>query len=176
MVARVVVLGALGLAHFVVDRTHPADAPAWRPGPRRACSAGTPAGTRRSPASGYGPLGTPVAALLPGRARCSPTGWPGSPAWATAPPSSSGQRGGLRGHRLLFVLVRRETGDAAVARRSIWVLSLLPAAFVLVMGYAESVLLVLRARLLPGPAPAGPSADGPAPLRPRRRLGLRRPR
>ena len=43
---------------------------------------------------------------------------------------------------MLDVLVRRETGDGAVARRSLWVLSLLPAAFVLVMGYAESVLLV----------------------------------
>ncbi len=30
--------------------------------------------------------GHPVAALLPARAPGSPTGWPGSPAWATAPP------------------------------------------------------------------------------------------
>jgi hypothetical protein len=43
---------------------------------------------------------------------------------------------------MLYVLVRRETGSPAVARRAIWVLSLLPAAFVLVMGYAESLLLV----------------------------------
>ena len=44
---------------------------------------------------------------------------------------------------LLFVLVRRETADTDLARRSIWFLSLAPAAFVLVMGYAESVLLCL---------------------------------
>jgi hypothetical protein len=44
---------------------------------------------------------------------------------------------------MLYILVRRETGQAAVARRAVWVLSLLPAAFVLVLGYAESVLLVL---------------------------------
>ena len=56
VVARVVVLGALALAHLVVDR----DPPERRrrpPGSTRACSAGTPAGTRRSPAVGYGPLG-----------------------------------------------------------------------------------------------------------------------
>jgi hypothetical protein len=44
---------------------------------------------------------------------------------------------------LLFALVRRETGDPLVARRAIWFLSLSPAAFVLVMGYAESTLLCL---------------------------------
>ena len=44
---------------------------------------------------------------------------------------------------MLFVLVRRETGDADLARRSLWILSLAPAAFVLVMGYAESTLLCL---------------------------------
>jgi hypothetical protein len=44
---------------------------------------------------------------------------------------------------LLFALARRETGDPALARRAIWFLSLSPAAFVLVMGYAESTLLCL---------------------------------
>src|SRR5581483_2941136 len=45
---------------------------------------------------------------------------------------------------LLFVLARRESGgDLASARRSLWFLSLGPAAFVLVMGYAESTLLCL---------------------------------
>jgi hypothetical protein len=63
---------------------------------------------------------------------------------------------------MLFVLVRRETGDAAAARRSLWILSLLPAAFVLVMGYAESLLLVfaigcfLALRPAPGTAMARP--------------------
>ena len=53
---------------------------------------------------------------------------------------------------LSFVLVRRETADTDLARRSIWFLSLAPAAFVLVMGYAESVLLLPVPRLLPGAA------------------------
>jgi hypothetical protein len=44
---------------------------------------------------------------------------------------------------LLFLLVRRETGQVDVARRSLWIISLLPSAFVLVMGYAESTLLAL---------------------------------
>ncbi len=44
---------------------------------------------------------------------------------------------------LLYVLARRELGEAARARRTIWILSLLPASFVLVMGYAEAVLLLL---------------------------------
>ena len=45
------------------------------------------------------------------------------------------------------VLLRRlaldETGDAALADRSAWLLALLPPAAVLVLGYAEAVLLVL---------------------------------
>jgi len=44
---------------------------------------------------------------------------------------------------MLYLLTRRETADPATARRAVWILSLLPAAFVLVMGYAESVFLVL---------------------------------
>jgi hypothetical protein len=43
---------------------------------------------------------------------------------------------------MLYVLVRRETGNPATAQRSVWFLSLLPAAFVLVMGYAEATFLV----------------------------------
>jgi len=41
------------------------------------------------------------------------------------------------------VLVRRETGDDALARRSAWLLCLAPPAFVLVMGYAEATMLML---------------------------------
>jgi hypothetical protein len=41
---------------------------------------------------------------------------------------------------LLVLLVRFETGDAALARRSAYVLLLAPHAFVFVMGYAESLL------------------------------------
>ena len=49
-----------------------------------------------------------------------------------------------------------------MARRALWILSLLPAAFVLVMGYAESVLAGAGHRVLPGPAAAaGGSTAGP---------------
>ncbi|MBM3674517.1 MAG: hypothetical protein FJW88_06095 [Actinobacteria bacterium] len=44
---------------------------------------------------------------------------------------------------LLHRLVMRETGDAALARRAVWFGALLPPAIVLVLGYAESLLLVL---------------------------------
>jgi hypothetical protein len=74
---------------------------------------------------------------------------------------------------MLYVLVRREVADPAVARRAVWVLSLLPAAFVLVMGYAEAVFLVFAigcfVALRPPVGTAGPAsaADSGAPdLRP----------
>jgi len=43
----------------------------------------------------------------------------------------------------LYLLARDELGDEGTARRSVWLLSLLPPAFVLVMGYSESLFLVL---------------------------------
>lgn len=43
---------------------------------------------------------------------------------------------------LLYELIMREGRGIALARRSVWILFLAPSAFVLVMGYAEAVLLV----------------------------------
>jgi len=43
---------------------------------------------------------------------------------------------------LLERLVGLETGDAGMAARAVWFLALFPSAFVLVMGYAESLFLV----------------------------------
>ncbi|HMC52717.1 MAG TPA: mannosyltransferase family protein, partial [Acidimicrobiales bacterium] len=40
---------------------------------------------------------------------------------------------------LLHRLVVRESGDAALARRAVWLIALAPPAYVLVMGYAEAV-------------------------------------
>ena len=63
---------------------------------------------------------------------------------------------------MLYVLVRRETRRAAPwPGARVWILSLLPAAFVLVMGYAESVLLVFAVGCflaLRPPARAAPTA------------------
>jgi len=44
---------------------------------------------------------------------------------------------------LLVRLARQETGDERLAERTAWLLALLPPALVLVLGYAESVLLAL---------------------------------
>lgn len=43
----------------------------------------------------------------------------------------------------LGVLVRRDLGDAALARRSVWLLALAPPAYAFVLGYADSLLLLL---------------------------------
>ncbi len=48
----------------------------------------------------------------------------------------------LCGLVLLAILVSRETGDNELAARSAWLMSLAPAAFTYVMGYAEATLLV----------------------------------
>ena len=79
---------------------------------------------------------------------------------------------------LLYLLARRETGRRGRARRTIWILSLLPASFVLVMGYAESVLLLLAVGCFLALRPPRPRRRrrGPAPLRPRRRLASSSPR
>ncbi len=42
----------------------------------------------------------------------------------------------------LVVLVRSDLGDAALARRSVWLLALAPAAYSLVLGYADAALLL----------------------------------
>ncbi len=44
---------------------------------------------------------------------------------------------------LLVRLARRETGDDRLAERAAWLIALLPPALVLVLGYAESVLMAL---------------------------------
>lgn len=44
---------------------------------------------------------------------------------------------------MVFVLARDELGDEASALRAVWLLSLAPAAFVFVMGYSESLFILL---------------------------------
>ena len=161
LVARVVVVGALGLAHFVVDRTHPST-----PGVAARVHAGLlgwDAGWYESIARvGYAPLGRQSLRFFPAvPALTHALAWiPGlgdGPALVLLANVAA-----LAATAMLFVLVRRETGDVALARRSLWVLSLLPAAYVLVMGYAESLLLVfaigcfLALRPAPGVAAARP--------------------
>ena len=140
VVARVVVLSALGLAHFIVDRTHPATV-----GVAARVHAGLlgwDAGWYETIArEGYGPLGRQSLRFFPAvPVLTHGLAWLGlgdGPALVLLANVAA-----FAATAMLYVLVRRETGSPDVARRAIWVLSLLPAAFVLVMGYAESVLLV----------------------------------
>lgn len=142
VVARLVVIGALGLAHFIVDRTHPASSGVAA----RVHSGllGWDAGWYSSIARfGYGPLGHQSLRFFPSvplatRAVAWIPGLGDGPALVLLANVAA-----LAATSMLFELVRRETGDLAVARRSLWILSLIPAAFVLVMGYAESTLLAL---------------------------------
>jgi hypothetical protein len=46
---------------------------------------------------------------------------------------------------LIFELARSELGDVGAARRTVWLFSLAPSAFVLVMGYSESLFILLAA-------------------------------
>jgi hypothetical protein len=141
-VARVVVVGALGLAHFIVDRTHPSAA-----GVAARVHAGLlgwDAGWYETIARrGYGPLGReslrffPLVPLVTHAFAWVP-GLGDGPALVLLANAAA-----LAATAMLYTLALRETGDGHVARRALWILSLLPAAFVLVMGYAESVLLVL---------------------------------
>jgi hypothetical protein len=140
VVARIVVLGALGLAHFIVDRTHPATVGVVSR--VHAGLLGWDAGWYETIArEGYGPLGRQSLRFFPAvPVLTHGLAWVGlgdGPALVLLANAAA-----FAATAMLFVLVRRETGSAAVARRAIWVLSLLPAAFVLVMGYAEAVLLV----------------------------------
>ncbi len=156
-VARVVVLGTLALAHFVVDRTHPASAGVAARVHQGLL--GWDAGWYETIArSGYAPLGRQSVRFFPSVPLLTH-------ALAWLPGIDDGAAllvvanvAALVATALLFVLVRRETGDAAWARRSLWVLSLGPASFVLVMGYAESALLCLTIGCFLALRPAGASA------------------
>jgi hypothetical protein len=158
VLARVVVLGTLALAHFVVDRTHPTT-----PGVAARVHQGLlgwDASWYESIARvGYGPLGReslrffPAVPLLTRAVAVLPGVGDGAALLAVSNVAAAVAT------VLLFVLVRRELGDAAAARRCVWFLSLAPAAFVLVMGYAESTLLCLSIgcflALRPSPAHPG---------------------
>jgi hypothetical protein len=161
VVARIIVLGALGLAHFIVDRTHPGTA-----GVAARVHTGLlgwDAGWYETIARvGYAPLGRQSLRFFPAVPLLTHAlAWfPGLGDGAALLLIANGAA--LAATAMLFVLVRRETGDEAVARRALWILSLIPAAFVLVMGYAESTLLVLAIGCFLAVRPA-PGRDGGRP-------------
>lgn len=141
IVTRVIVVATLAGAHLVVDHLHPG-----APGVAARVHSGLlgwDAGWYLSIASrGYGALGhqslrffplvpllTRGIAALPGvRDQVALVGLSNLLAFAAT--------------AMLWALVRAETGDADLARRSVWILALAPSAVTYVMGYAESALLV----------------------------------
>jgi hypothetical protein len=158
--ARAIVLGALGLAHFVVDRTHPS-----APGVALRVHEGLlgwDAGFYETIARvGYHPLGSEGLRFFPAVPALTH-------ALAWLPGLDDGDALILLSNVaafvatvLFFALVRRETGDALVARRAVWFLSLSPAAYVLVMGYAESTLLCLSIGCFLALRPATATATRP---------------
>ncbi|MGH9047226.1 MAG: hypothetical protein ACRDVW_07925, partial [Acidimicrobiales bacterium] len=139
--ARLIVLGALAFAHLVASRIHPAS-----PGVAFRVHQGLlawDAGFYESIARlGYQPLGHQALRffpLFPLTARV--LGWVLGVSDGAAVVVIA-NLGALIGTALIVVLVRRETRDEGLARRSAWLFSLAPPAFVLVLGYAEGLLLV----------------------------------
>ena len=141
-VSRVIVLVALALARFLVDKVQIGSLAA-----REAAHAGLlgwdAAWYQRIEAHGYSHLprsGLRFFPLFPVVAR----------AFGAIPGLDSGgallvvaNLGALSALALLYHLVLYELGDEAQARRAVWLLALAPPAFVLVMGYSESLLVSL---------------------------------
>ena len=141
LVARAVVVGTLVVARSVVGHVRPGNAAAAARAHQGLL--GWDAGWYEAIARvGYGPLGHQSLRffpLFPLAAR----------ALALVPGVSAGvgvvvlaNGAALVGTALLRLLVLRETGDRAWADRTVWLFSLAPPAFVLVMGYSEAFLLV----------------------------------
>src|SRR6185437_8828723 len=130
--------GALALAHLVVDRTHPVATTVQRV---HDGLLGWDAGWYESIAR-HGYQSTQSLRFFPlfpavGRAGSVLPGVSAGVALVVVANLSA-----LGATALLRVLVLRETGDRGWADRSVWLLSLAPPAFVLVMGYAEGPLLL----------------------------------
>jgi len=157
VLARAIVLAALGAAHLVSSHGHPAPAVVFRVHQGLlAWDAGFYESIARF---GYQPFGHQALRffpLFPLSARVLAwTGMGDGPAVVLL-----ANLGALIGTAALVALVRRETGDDGLARRSAWLLSLLPPAFTLVLGYAEGMLLAFTTAcfLCIRPAPGrGPS-------------------
>lgn len=141
VVARVLVIAALALAHYLVDQLHVRDLLA-----RESVRAGLVAwdgGYYADIASkGYAAISRDSLRffpLIPMLAK--PFIWVGVPARAAVVIVSNASA--LIAAGLLYALARREGRDAAFARRATWLLALAPAAFVLVMGYTEATTIAL---------------------------------
>jgi hypothetical protein len=141
LVARAVVLGALALGRFLHDELAPGTD---RPGPLGDGLLGWDAGWYADIAEdGYEALPREAVRFFPlvpllARALAVPLGGNTGVALVLLANAAA-----LAAGVLLYRLARAETGDRPLAARAAWLLALLPPAFVLVMGYAEAVTLVL---------------------------------
>jgi len=141
LVARVIVLGTLALARLLVDRTRPAATGVVARVHQGLL--GWDAGWYEAIARvGYAPLGHQALRFCPRFPLVARllTAFPGVHAGIAVLVVANASA--LVGTALLRVLVLRETADTRLADRAVWLLSLAPPAFVLVMGYAEGLLLV----------------------------------
>jgi hypothetical protein len=141
LVSRVVVVAALFVAKFVANGAH-ASAKA-RAAARAGLLGWDASWYERIAAHGYGGAGRSSLRffpLLPLMAR----------GLALAPAIGDGTAliiianvAAFAALAVIYLLVRYETNDEQAAHRAPWFLALFPVAFVLVMGYAEALLLVL---------------------------------
>jgi hypothetical protein len=147
VVSRVIVLVALAIAHLSVSTFRPHNVAVAERVHQGLLS--WDAGWYESIAAhGYVATGTESVRFFPGfpmLAR-SLTWLPGMTAGtAVIIVANLATLGALAG---LGVLVRRDLGDAALARRSVWLLALAPPAYTFVLGYADSLLLLLAVATL----------------------------
>jgi hypothetical protein len=143
LVARAVVLGALALARYLSDHVHPIASAALRV---HEGLLGWDAGYYRDIAGrGYGPLGHSALRFFPllplvTRALHFVTGL----SYGTCLIGLANLAALVAG-ALVHRLALRETRDTHLAVAAAWVLALAPSAFVLVMGYSESLMIALAA-------------------------------
>jgi hypothetical protein len=141
IVARVLVVAALALAHYLVDQLDVRDA-LIRESVRAGLLTWDGGYYVDIAAKGYADIARDSLRffpLLPMLAK--PLIWIGVPARAAIVIVSNVSA--LIAAALLYTLARREGRDAEFARRATWLLALAPAAFVLVLGYTEATTLAL---------------------------------
>jgi hypothetical protein len=140
VVARVLVVGTLVAAHLTVATTRPHN-PTAALRTHQGLLAWDGGWYQSIAAHGYGLAGAQSLRFFPafpllGRAVGRVVGGPGPGLVVVA------NLAALAGMATLWLLVRHDLGDTDLARRSVWLLALAPAAFTLVMGYAEGLLLL----------------------------------
>jgi hypothetical protein len=154
LVARMIVLAMLGLAYLVLNHSHPENPGmalrvhqgllAWDGGFYEAIAR-----------SGYRPYGHQALRFFPlfplsGRFLADATGIGVGAALVVIANVAA-----LIGTALVVMLVRRDTGDEALASRTAWLFPLAPSAFTFVFGYAEGLLLVFVAACFVALRPVG---------------------